>query len=46
MVLFNGLGERTPSWAWAQEGLVERVSVLSMELAKGGAEQRQIARMT
>ena len=45
VVLFNGLGERTPSWAWVQRSSRRRrVSVRSIVLGKGGAVQHQVAR--
>ena len=45
VVLFNGLGERTPSWAWVQRAPHRRRgSARSIAQGKDGAAQRQVAR--
>jgi pimeloyl-ACP methyl ester carboxylesterase len=45
VVLFNGLGERTPSWAWVQEDLSSKTRVCTFDRAgqgwSGAAQDRQ-----
>jgi pimeloyl-ACP methyl ester carboxylesterase len=36
VVLFNGLGERTPSWAWVQEELASKTRVCTFDRAGQG----------
>ena len=36
MVLFNGLGERTPSWAWVQRALSSKTRVCAFDRAGQG----------
>ena len=36
VILFNGLGERTPSWAWVQEAVARQVRVCAFDRAGQG----------
>jgi len=36
VILFNGLGERTPSWAWVQEGVSRETRVCAFDRAGQG----------
>ena len=45
MVLFNGLAERTPSWAWVQRGVAAQTRVCVFDrAAKAGVEGRLVSR--
>ena len=46
VVLFNGLAERTPSWAWVQRGRrgQRRASVSSIAPARAGVARRPVSR--
>ena len=44
VILFNGLGERTPNWAWVQGDVARQTRVCVFDRAKGGVGRRPAAR--